>query len=57
MTVLTIAHRPSMVAFADTIYAMQQGRVVETGRTADLARDGQSHLSRMLFHEQQTGPR
>ncbi|NCT12607.1 MAG: ABC transporter ATP-binding protein, partial [Rhodobacterales bacterium] len=53
ITVLTIAHRPSMVAFADTVYAMQAGRVVEQGRTADLVNDSRSHLSRMLRHELQ----
>ncbi len=51
ITVLTIAHRPSMVAFADTVYAMQAGLVVEQGRTADLVNDRRSHLSRMLHHE------
>ncbi|WP_096786089.1 ABC transporter ATP-binding protein [Rhodobacter sp. CZR27] len=50
MTVLTIAHRPSMVAFADRVYTLDGGRVVEEGRMADLMRSG-GHLARMFAHE------
>ena len=32
MTILTIAHRPSMIAFADWVVAMEDGRVVEVGQ-------------------------
>ncbi|EKX57187.1 Lipid A export ATP-binding/permease protein MsbA [Rhodobacter sp. AKP1] len=51
MTVLTIAHRPSMVAFADRVYTLEAGRVVEEGQMADLMRNGEGHLARMFAHE------
>lgn len=51
MTVLTIAHRPSMVAFADHVYSLEAGRVVEEGPMADLLRKTDGHLSRMFAHE------
>ncbi|KEO59895.1 ABC transporter ATP-binding protein [Thioclava indica] len=36
MTILTIAHRPSMVAFADQVYALESGRLIEAGTAEDL---------------------
>jgi ATP-binding cassette subfamily C protein len=51
MTVLTIAHRPSMVAFADAVYTLEAGRVVEQGATDELMRKADGHLSRMFAHE------
>lgn len=51
MTVVTIAHRPSMIAFADWIVAFEGGRVVETGRFADHAQREGSQLANMLAGE------
>ncbi len=51
IAVLTVAHRPSMVAFADRIHAIENGRVVESGTAAELGRDGKSHFARMMAHE------
>jgi ATP-binding cassette subfamily C protein len=50
-TVLTIAHRPSMIAFADWVIAMDQGRVVETGPFAELRNEPGSKLSALLAGE------
>ena len=54
-TVVTIAHRPSMIAFADWVIALEDGRLVESGAYADLAGDPETHLARMLAGEGQ-GP-
>ncbi|TGQ03548.1 ATP-binding cassette domain-containing protein, partial [Mesorhizobium sp. M2E.F.Ca.ET.219.01.1.1] len=32
MTILTIAHRPSMIAFADWVVAIENGHIVEVGQ-------------------------
>ena len=53
LTVLTIAHRPSMVAFADFVHTLAHGRVVESGPREDLMRDRKSHLAQMLANEGQ----
>ena len=45
-TTLVIAHRLTTVRHADVIHVMQEGRVVETGRHADL-RHGQGLYSRL----------
>lgn len=50
-TILTIAHRPSMVGVAETVYTLAAGRIVEAGPRAALLRDPSSHLARMLAHE------
>ncbi|WP_210163127.1 ABC transporter ATP-binding protein [Salinarimonas rosea] len=50
-TILTIAHRPSMVSFAHRVYALDGGRVVEDGETDALMHDPGSYLSQMLAHE------
>ena len=51
LTVITIAHRPSMIAFADWVVALQDGRVIEAGPYAQLiARDG-SRLHQLLSGE------
>ena len=55
MTVLTIAHRPSMVAFADFIYALDHGRVVESGSPGDLAARAGGTYSLMLRNERMHG--
>jgi ATP-binding cassette subfamily C protein len=52
MTILTIAHRPSMIAFADWVVAMENGRVVEVGQYQRLKEKPESRLSRMLSGEQ-----
>ncbi|MER9298936.1 ABC transporter ATP-binding protein/permease [Mesorhizobium sp. M0621] len=52
MTILTIAHRPSMIAFADWVVAMENGRIVEVGQYQRLKEKAGSRLSRMLSGEQ-----
>ncbi|UCI19637.1 ABC transporter ATP-binding protein/permease [Mesorhizobium sp. B2-1-8] len=52
MTILTIAHRPSMIAFADWVVAMEDGRVVEVGQYQRLKAKPRSRLSMMLSGEQ-----
>ncbi|RUW94026.1 ABC transporter ATP-binding protein [Mesorhizobium sp. M7A.F.Ca.US.010.02.1.1] len=52
MTILTIAHRPSMIAFADWVVAMENGRIVEVGQYQRLKEKTGSRLSRMLSGEQ-----
>ncbi|QKD00276.1 ABC transporter ATP-binding protein [Mesorhizobium loti] len=52
MTILTIAHRPSMIAFADWVVAMEDGRVVEVGQYQRLKAKPASRLSKMLSGEQ-----
>jgi ATP-binding cassette subfamily C protein len=52
MTILTIAHRPSMIAFADWIVAIEDGRIVEVGQYRRLKEESGSRLSRMLSGEQ-----
>ncbi|MBZ9992241.1 ABC transporter ATP-binding protein [Mesorhizobium sp. BH1-1-4] len=52
MTILTIAHRPSMIAFADWVVAMEDGRVVEVGQYQRLKAKPGSRLSKMLSGEQ-----
>ncbi|RUX65797.1 ABC transporter ATP-binding protein [Mesorhizobium sp. M7A.F.Ca.US.014.04.1.1] len=52
MTILTIAHRPSMIAFADWVVAMENGRIVEVGQYQRLKEKTGSRLSRMLLGEQ-----
>lgn len=51
MTVVTIAHRPSMIAFADRVIVLENGTVAEAGRYDDLAADESSRLARMLAAE------
>jgi ATP-binding cassette subfamily C protein len=51
MTIITIAHRPSMIDFADCVTAIEDGCVVETGRYRDLQANPQSKLQRMLKGE------
>jgi ATP-binding cassette, subfamily C, bacterial len=52
MTILTIAHRPSMIAFADWVVALENGRIVEVGQYQRLKEKSGSRLSRMLSGEQ-----
>ncbi|MDX8477194.1 ABC transporter ATP-binding protein [Mesorhizobium sp. VK24D] len=51
MTILTIAHRPSMIAFADWVVALENGRVVEVGQYRQLKARSGSRLARMLSGE------
>jgi ATP-binding cassette subfamily C protein len=51
MTILTIAHRPSMIAFADHVIAINGGRIVERGSYSDLIRRSDSHLSHLVAGE------
>jgi ATP-binding cassette subfamily C protein len=50
-TVITIAHRPSMIQFADWVVALEHGSVVESGAYQTLASDPRSHLARLLAGE------
>ncbi|MBZ9731852.1 ABC transporter ATP-binding protein/permease [Mesorhizobium sp. CA18] len=52
MTILTIAHRPSMIAFADWVVAIENGRIVEVGQYRRLRAKAGSRLARMLSGEQ-----
>ncbi|TIX18077.1 MAG: ABC transporter ATP-binding protein [Mesorhizobium sp.] len=52
MTILTIAHRPSMIAFADWVVAIENGHIVEVGQYRRLKAKSGSRLSRMLSGEQ-----
>ncbi|MES0023946.1 MULTISPECIES: ABC transporter ATP-binding protein [unclassified Mesorhizobium] len=52
MTILTIAHRPSMIAFADWVVAVENGRIVEVGQYQRLKAKAGSRLSKMLSGEQ-----
>ena len=48
MTIVTIAHRPSMIAFADRVIAVNDGKIVEAGVYADLAEAPGSYLARLI---------
>jgi ATP-binding cassette, subfamily C, bacterial len=51
MTIVTIAHRPSMIAFADWVVALEAGEVAEIGPFEALRGRADSRLSRMLEGE------
>ena len=48
LTIVTIAHRPSLVAFADHVVALENGRIVEQGSYEELAARDESKISRMI---------
>jgi ATP-binding cassette, subfamily B, bacterial len=50
-TGLVIAHRLTAVLRTDEVVVLDHGRVVEHGRTRDLAADPGSHLGRLLALE------
>ena len=52
MTIVTIAHRPSMIAFADAVVVIEAGRVVEHGAMAELVARSGSYLNRLIAAEQ-----
>ncbi|MBN9886279.1 ABC transporter ATP-binding protein [Salipiger abyssi] len=51
LTVLTIAHRPSMVAFADTIHAIGDGQLIESGSPSELMAKPDGDFAKMLSKE------
>ena len=51
LTILTIAHRPSLIAFADQVITLNDGQVVERGNYAELKQRPESALARMLAAE------
>jgi ATP-binding cassette subfamily C protein len=55
MTILTIAHRPSMIAFAGRVIVLDGGRIVEQGRYDDLIRRRESRLVRLVAGEESLG--
>lgn len=57
MTIVTIAHRLSMIAFADWIVAIEEGRVVETGPYDRLVGIADSRLARLIAGEGGRPPR
>lgn len=55
LTVVTIAHRPSMIAFADRVIALDHGHVVEEGSYTELVRAPDSTLQQMFVGEDMAG--
>jgi len=51
ITIVTIAHRPSMIAFADHVIGVEEGRIVEHGAYQTLIQAPQSYLSRLVLAE------
>jgi ATP-binding cassette subfamily C protein len=52
MAILTIAHRPSMIAFADWVVVLEGGKVVERGQYDELIRKADSRLARLIVGDQ-----
>jgi ATP-binding cassette subfamily C protein len=52
MTIITIAHRPSMIAFADWVVAIEDGAIVEAGPYRELIQANDSRLARLVEGEQ-----
>ena len=55
VTVVTIAHRASMIGFADHVVAVEGGRVVESGAYAEVLARSDSLLSRLIAGEGGSG--
>uniref|UniRef100_UPI00359394E3 ATP-binding cassette domain-containing protein n=1 Tax=Blastomonas sp. TaxID=1909299 RepID=UPI00359394E3 len=51
VTVVTIAHRPSLISFADWVVALRDGKVVETGSYAQIAGSPESYLANVISSE------
>ena len=52
-TIILVAHRPSVVLRAHSVYVLERGRIVESGPVAKLASATDSYLSNMIRHEGQ----
>lgn len=52
VTVVTIAHRPSLISFADWVVALRDGNVVETGPYAQIASSSGSYLAQVIRSEE-----
>lgn len=48
ITVITIAHRPSLISFADWVIALDHGRVIESGPYDEMTSSPESYLSRAM---------
>jgi ATP-binding cassette subfamily C protein len=55
MTILTIAHRATMVAIADHVIVIEGGRVVEAGGFDELTRSGSGRLNSLIATEGPAG--
>lgn len=51
LTILTIAHRPSLVSFADHVVAFENGRIVEQGSYSELAARDDTAIRNMIAGE------
>jgi ATP-binding cassette subfamily C protein len=47
MTIVIIAHRLSTVAHSDSLLVLDEGKIVESGKPADLLKDKETYYSRM----------
>ena len=56
LTILTIAHRPSLVSFADHVVALENGRIVEQGSYSELAARDDTAISNMIVGETVRNP-
>lgn len=54
LTVVTIAHRPSLITFADDVIALENGRVIEKGSFSELRANPNSALSKMIEGDRST---
>lgn len=52
MTVVTIAHRPSMIAFADWVVVIENGEVTESGDFQQLSKVRSSRLRQVVLMDQ-----
>ena len=50
-TILTIAHRPSLVFFADHVVALENGRIIEQGSYSELAARDDTAIRNMIAGE------
>ena len=51
LTILTIAHRPSLVSFADHVVALENGRIIEQGSYSELAARDDTAIRNMIAGE------